>query len=576
MSGRGVRKAYTLFTFVYVRKACAILLELLYLISGLKTGVMSQGQEEAVYEGGTSRFRLLVVILIALFGLGYGIVALMYMLAPKQPGGAEAGASCGYLLSFAEEQCDEAGCQVAVKATVDRDVVALVGNEVWRLRPGENVKRVSVKWNSTLYVVSKCFNATYEPKLYVKTSVRLLEYDFDTGRRRAEVSVELSLPYTGAVQIGRQAAYPYRGRATATVETYGNAVEVRIGKFSTKAEVPAASLDFNATAWFDCNNYVYRISYKLHGAEAAYWRGNWLKGAGELAVTARDKLDKLCIGDVCKHVEWVEPRAEAELAGLYYVYYFPVAVVRVKNPGPACWSGVVKFDSPTKLYEARYPYVVYNTPFGAAAFEFESDMLQAVLRQAGAELRVVGFELRLRPGEAYTFAVVPLSSTIYVGERALVVPKPPAIAVEAGKCSVRQMGEAAELKSRYVYATTNFTAVRGWVLAEQECAAVLRVDPGNYTVVDPLVAANTLYLAVFYRPRVSVSTPAAIPLTIYFPVEVATNNATAFAKMGYKCVVISNSTYAQYPWLYALRPKYACKYEGRADVVPVPFAVYLK
>lgn len=273
---------------------------------------------------------------------------------------------------------------------------------------------------------------------------------------------------------------------------------------------------------------------------------------------------------------WAEPKAAAELAGLYYVYYFPVAVVRVKNPGPACWEGAVKFDSPTKLFENRFGRIAYNTPFGTALFESETDALSAVLRQAGAELRTIGFSLRLRPGESYTFAVVPLSSTIYVGGQALAVPKPPAVAAEVGKCSVRQMGEAVELGSRYVYATVNFTAARGWVAAERECAVTLRISPGNYTVVDPLVAAKTQQLAVFYRPRVSVYTAAAIPITLSFPVEVATNNATAFAKMGYTCEAVTNATYAKYPWLAALRPRYLCKYEGGVEISTVPFVVYIK
>jgi hypothetical protein len=271
---------------------------------------------------------------------------------------------------------------------------------------------------------------------------------------------------------------------------------------------------------------------------------------------------------------------EARVEGLYYVYYFPVVIVNVTNYGPGDWEGVIRFNSPTKLYEQRGA-MVYRTPYGDVAFR-EGDSFVALLNNLKVNHEFLPFLASIAPG-VYRIAITPLGDVYVVwGNNTieLKIPPPPKIELRDVKCAVKYATSPVELSSKYIYATVNFTRLRAWLAKKYVCNATMAVITNGYVVIDPLVAAKTPYIAVFYRPRVSLARDAAFPVYgLSFPLELFTDSRTAFERMGYTC---RNYTRADLRpvlwWVFELKPppSYYCTYEGEVAVAPVPFTPYLE
>ncbi|AFA40129.1 hypothetical protein Pogu_2102 [Pyrobaculum oguniense TE7] len=95
-------------------------------------------------------------VIAALSGAAIWLLILASIYAAPPPGCPQ--------VAFAEEQCDEGGCAVAVRITAPSDMFVFIGDTALELKKGENVKTFYVRWGSTLNVATECFKATYEPR----------------------------------------------------------------------------------------------------------------------------------------------------------------------------------------------------------------------------------------------------------------------------------------------------------------------------------------------------------------------------------------------------------------------------
>lgn len=457
--------------------------------------------------------------------------------------------TCNYDYTVEVSYCDEAGCAVELTLTVDRPVDARVGNVVWRVA-GAAKREFRVPWNSTLRVESPCFNIVYTPTLRYSASARVLEYDVETGRRRVELAVEFTLPLRAEAAVGGQRLYAYDRRLTAAVETYGGEIPVRVGPFTAAVPVPEPKLFFNVTAYSTCDRYVYVINYTLDGAEAARWRYYTLVRRGQLEISGAERLDKLCLGQRCAPVVWARPRVDVEVS-LYYVYNFPLAIVRIKN-GPTCWEGVVNFTA-VRPYVERYNAVCVNTAYGQACLP--SEALGEVLR--GIERRDVPFSLTLRPRQSYAFAYTPLAGALRIGNITITLPPPPEISLMDVKCGVRRVDR--KLRDlEYAYAPLNAEAD---VVREYLCNATLTVRTRGYVVVNPVIAVRGGNLTLFYAPPVATSQDAAVPITLAFPIELRVYGRELI-QLGYRCTIPINGT-------MGIGNVYLCRYEGEVEIAVV-------
>lgn len=495
--------------------------------------------------------------------------------APQQtvPAPPQTPPVCTY--SYKVEFCDEAGCTLSLTVEAEKTVEVKIDGYAWKVARG--TRQVYTPWNSTLRVESPCFSLEYTPQLYYTASARVLEYDVETGRKRVEVTLELSQPYRGEVVIGNQRLYAYGKRASATVETYDDSVPVKIGPFTAAVSIPKPMLTLNVTAYSTCDRYVYVVSYSLENAEAARWRYYTLQRRGQLEFTAAERLDQLCLGRHCALVAWEQPRVEVEILARYYINYFPLVIVRVKN-GPTCWEGVVNFTAPTKLFDDQLGARCYITALGQVCLPSD-DVFMDVLRNAGGNYRDVPFRLTLRPHESYTFAYVPLGIMLRIGNTTVAVStQTPELSLTNVNCVVKRPAEELSLDrltSRYVY--TSVSPTEAYVAAEYVCNATLTIKSRGYVVVNPLVAVRGGDLAFYYMPRVAASYDVIVPISLSFPLELATykDYTGLFQRLGYNCTAVERIE--ELPqWLRIKRVTYYCRYTDRVEVTLVPFTPYVQ
>ena len=466
--------------------------------------------------------------------------------APQQtvPAPPQTPPVCTY--SYKVEFCDEAGCTLSLTVEAEKTVEVKIDGYAWKVARG--TRQVQVPWNSTLRVESPCFSLEYTPQLYYTASARVLEYDVETGQKRVEVTLEFSLPYRGDVVVGGQRLYAYGKRLTAIVTTY-DGVPVKIGPFASVLPMPEPQLSLNVTAYSTCDRYVYVVSYNLTNAESARWRYYTLR-RGQLEITSAEKLDKLCLGPHCAPVVWARPRVDVEVS-LYYVYNFPLAIVRIKN-GPTCWEGVVNFTA-VRPYVERYNAVCVNTAYGQACLP--SEALGEVLR--GIERRDVPFSLTLRPRQSYAFAYTPLAGALRIGNITITLPPPPEISLMDVKCGVRRVDR--KLRDlEYAYAPLNAEAD---VVREYLCNATLAVRTRGYVVVNPVIAVRGGNLTLFYAPPVATSQDVAVTITLAFPLELRVYGRELI-QLGYRCTIPINGT-------MGIGNVYLCRYEGEVEIAVV-------
>ncbi|MEM1598845.1 MAG: hypothetical protein QXI07_10085 [Pyrobaculum sp.] len=493
--------------------------------------------------------------------------------APQQtvPAPPQTPPVCTY--SYKVEFCDEAGCTLSLTVEAEKTVEVKIDGYAWKVARG--TRQVQVPWNSTLRVESPCFSLEYTPQLYYTASARVLEYDVETGQKRVEVTLEFSLPYRGDVVVGGQRLYAYGKRLRAIVTTY-DGVPVKIGPFASVLPMPEPQLSLNVTAYSTCDRYVYVVRYNLTNAESARWRYYTLR-RGQLEITSAEKLDKLCLGPHCALVAWEQPRVEVEILARYYIYYFPLIVMRIKN-GPTCWEGVVNFTAPTKLFDDQLGARCYNTALGQVCLPSD-DVFMDVLRNAGGNYRDVPFRLTLRPHESYTFAYVPLGIVLRIGNTTVAVStQTPELSFTNVNCVVKRPAEELSLDRltpRYVY--TSVSPTEAYVAAEYVCNATLTIKSRGYVVVNPLVAVRGGDLAFYYMPRVAASYDVIVPISLSFPLELATykDYTGLFQRLNYNCTAVERIE--ELPqWLRMKRVTHYCRYTGRVEIALVPFTPYVR
>jgi hypothetical protein len=518
---------------------------------------------------------VVLVLIFGLFGGGRGGAA---------GGGKAATPAPTCYVWFTTAECREAACVVSIKIDARREGVIRayadgVPQRDFAVRPGLQTYSVEAPYNSTLALRGVC-NANYTiPPLRYSISAALELYDFDTGRYRARVDLMTDPPLRARGRAGDEYVYISGPRAGFAVWGSGP-LRIEIGPIRETLQINPPIFNFTASAYKRGASYVYVVDYT---ASAAVKIGGKTLAAGSGSWTEQGPWkEKYCLGQLCAPVRYLQPRVEAMVEGLYYVYYFPVVMINITNYGPGDWEGVVSFSGPTKLYEQVGASIVYHTPFGDVAIRSEADSLAALLASLKAEYKTLPFRTSLPPG-SYIFAVTPLgplrlslgNTTIYVD-----TPPTPRLELRDVSCGERYIAAPVELSTRYAFATANFTGLRAWAVAEKTCNATIAVFTNGYTIVDPLVVLKSPHMAVFYRLKATVTSDAV--LTLYdmsYPTAVATDNGAFFEKLGYTCRALN---YSQLPPqlkpLAELRPRptHLCEYRGEIAITTVPFAPYLK
>ncbi|MGC9119720.1 MAG: hypothetical protein ACP5I3_12155, partial [Thermoproteus sp.] len=317
----------------------------------------------------------------------------------------------------------------------------------------------------------------------------------------------------------------------------GNPLHIAAGPINATVYLPTPRLNVTVYAYRTGSYYTYVVNYSSPILITV--GGHVLQGVGSFTEVGPLR-SQYCLGQMCFPVKILQPRVEAKIEGLYYVYYFPVVVFKITDLGPGDWSGAVEFNSPTKLYESNGGATTYHTPYGDVVLPASSDAFEQLLAQLGAQYEALPFKLDLSAGESQTFAVVPLGN-IYIkwgnNTLSLNLPPLPAISLSNVTCVAQALASPVPL-SQYAPVSANLTA---WVVGQTVCSAVMSVQTNGYTVIDPLIALRTPYLAVFYMPRISVVSSTSFPVTgLAFP-EAVVGNATVLAAFGYSCSPINAS-----------------------------------
>jgi hypothetical protein len=329
--------------------------------------------------------------------------------------------------------------------------------------------------------------------------------------------VRVSYPVSDTVYINGRPFYMGGGRLDAEIETEGR-VEFKLGNATAAASVKPPAVSLSAYFYRTRSGYTYVVRYNVSGVELVATPWFNMRAPGSTAVfTTSERLDELCVLDTCVKPAEVKPELRLSVSW-YYLYNFPLAVVKIENRGPGYWEGEVRVSS----YLDRRGGL--RTAWGVAYAEWPDRLLADL----GASLYTGPVRISLDAGESAALAAVPPGDlAVSLDNKSYVYKLPPLPKRQlAYNCTVVNATGPADF--------TNFVPrveAYAYLAAKAVCRAVLTVDPGGYTVVYPYAEVKIGNFTIPVTIKAVVTQRASLPFTVEVPYAVYTDRPIA----GYTC-----------------------------------------